>query len=67
MDIRFTRRPFLARCERRTVKSFAWYRPRKSPNVNGPLWPLEKSQTMIYERDVGRGGGDRTKSDVEST
>ena len=27
---------------------------------NGPLWPLEWSQAVIYEGDVGRGGGDRT-------
>jgi len=31
--------------------------PAQLPDVNGPL---EKSQIITYEGDVGRGGGDRT-------
>lgn len=53
--------PFLPHCEKRTAKLFAWFFRRKLHDVNGPLWPLEEFQLSSYERDAGRGGGDRTR------
>jgi hypothetical protein len=42
-----TRRPFRLHCERRTARSFVSCFRRKLPRINGPLWPLEKLQTII--------------------
>jgi len=36
-----------------------WCCQRKSPDVNGPSWPLKNLQAIIQKGDVGRGGGDR--------